>query len=143
MYLIDTDVVSEARKQSRADPGVRAFLRDAARGGVPLYLSVVTVGELRRGIECMRRRGGRRQAGRLEGWLQSILDDYPEQILGIGPDVAQLWAALSLPGAASVLDRQVAATARIHDLTLVTRRSGLFAGSGVPVLDPFGPRRTD
>ena len=137
MYLIDTDVVSEARKQSRADPGVRAFLKNAARSRDALYLSVLTVGELRRGIELIRGRGGRRQAGRLEHWLESILADFPDQILGIGPDVAQFWGALQLPATASVIDRQIAATARIHDLTLVTRKAGAFAGSGVMVLDPF------
>lgn len=142
MYLIDTDVVSEARKKSKANPGVMAFLRNAARSRVPLFLSVVTVGELRRATECIRRRGGRRQAGRLEHWLESILDDYPDQILGIGPDIAQLWGAIRLPAAASALDRQIAATARIHELTLVTRNSSLFAGCGVPVLNPFEPVRT-
>jgi predicted nucleic acid-binding protein len=141
MYLVDTDVVSEARKQSKADPGVRAFLRKAARSRDPLYLSVITVGELRHGIERIRGRGGIRQAGRLEGWLDSILDVYPDQILGIGSDVAQLWGALSLPAAASVIDRQIAATARIHDLTLVTRKAAAFSGSGVPVFNPFSRRQ--
>ena len=136
MYLVDTDVVSEARKQSGADPGVRAFLQDAARSRDPLYLSVITVGELRRGIERIRRRVGE-QAGPLDRWLDTLLEDYAEQILGIGPDIAQLWGAIRLPASASVLDRQIAATARIHDLTLVTRKTQAFAGSGVPLLDPF------
>lgn len=140
MYLVDTDVVSEARKQSKADPGVRAFLHNAARSRDPLFLSVITVGELRQGIERIRGRGGRRQAGRLEGWLDSIINDYADQILGIGPDIAQLWGALRLPATASAVDRQIAATARIHDLTLVTRKSRAYAGSGVPVLDPFSRR---
>ena len=139
MYLVDTDVVSEARKQSGANPGVRRFLQEAASSRAPLFVSVVTVGELRRGIETIRCRGGARQAGRLERWLESILEEYAEQVLGIGPDVAQLWGALKLPAGSSVLDRQVAATARIHDLTLVTRQTAAFAGSGIPVLDPFSP----
>ena len=140
MYLVDTDVVSEARKQSKADPGVRAFLQNAVRSRDALYLSVITVGELRHGIERIRCRGGRRQAGRLEGWLEWVLADYADQILGIGPDVAQLWGALRLPATASAVDRQIAATARIHELTLVTRKARAYAGSGVPVLDPFSRR---
>jgi predicted nucleic acid-binding protein len=137
MYLIDTDVVSEARKQSRANPGVRNFLEHAAAGRDSLFLSVITVGELRRGVERIRHRGAVNQAGRLENWLESILDEYADQILGIGPDIAQLWGALRLPRTASVLDRQIAATARIHELTLVTRKERDFTGSGVPVINPF------
>ena len=137
MYLVDTDVVSEARRRAGADPGVRAFLQQAARNRDALYLSVITVGELRRGIERIRRRAGRQQAGQLDRWLDTLLEEYAEQILGIGPDIAQLWGAIRLPGSASVLDRQIAATARIHELTLVTRKTQAFAGSGVPVLDPF------
>ena len=137
MYLVDTDVVSEARKQSRANPGVRAFLDRVIRDREPLFVSVITVGELRRGVEHIRGRGDVRQAGRLERWLEGIVEDHAEQILGIGPDVAQLWGAIDLPGQASVIDRQMAATARIHDLTLVTRKAHAFAGCGIPVLDPF------
>jgi predicted nucleic acid-binding protein len=137
MYLVDTDVVSEARKQSRANPGVRAFLDRVIRDREPLFVSVITVGELRRGVEHIRGRGAVRQAGRLERWLERIVEDHAEQILGIGPDVAQLWGAIDLPGQASMIDRQMAAIARIHDLTLVTRKAAAFAGCGIPVLDPF------
>jgi predicted nucleic acid-binding protein len=137
MYLIDTDVVSEARKQTGANPGVRQFLESTTSSREALFLSVVTVGELRRAVERIRHREGLRRAGPLEYWLETLLNEYAEQILGIGPDVAQLWGAIQLPRAASVLDRQIAATARIHDLTLVTRKNDRFAGAGVPVLNPF------
>ena len=137
MYLIDTDVVSEARKHSNANPGVRSFLDRVISKRDALFLSVVTVGELRRSVEKIRRRGCLRQAGKLEHWLENILVEYPEQILEFGPDIAQLWGAIRLPETASVLDRQVAATARIHGLTLVTRKASYFAGSGVSILNPF------
>ena len=140
MYLIDTDVVSEARKRSGANPGVREFLERAAFGRHSLFLSVITVGELRRGVEQIRHRGALRQAGQLESWLELVLDEYAEQILGVCPDIAQLWGAIQLPNTASVLDRQIAATARIHDLTLVTRKERDFTGSGVPVFNPFTSR---
>ena len=137
MYLIDTDVVSEARKRSKAHPGVREFLEKVIGNREALYLSVVTVGELRRGVEAIRKRGARRHAGQLERWLDYILDEYDDQILGIGPDIAQLWGAIRLPGSSNVLDRQIAATARIHDLVLDTQKEQDFAGAGVAVFNPF------
>ena len=73
MYLIDTNVISEARKQDRADPGVNGFFRDAAKSKAALFLSVLTVGELRRGVELVRRRGDAPQARLLERWLQGVL----------------------------------------------------------------------
>ena len=118
MYLVDTCVVSEARKQAGAHPGVKAFLRRVIHERIPVYMSVITVGELRRGVESIRKRGGTRQAGRLEHWLESLLAEYPDQILGIDADTAQLWGILQMPPFSHPLDRQIAATARIHDLTL-------------------------
>jgi predicted nucleic acid-binding protein len=64
MYLIDTDVISEARKGDRANVGVKAFFRDAARNGTTLFLSVITIGELRQGVETIRHRGDGSQASR-------------------------------------------------------------------------------
>ena len=66
MYLIDTNVISEARKRTRADPGVNDFFAQAAAADEPLYLSAVTVGELRRGVELIRYRGDGAQADVLE-----------------------------------------------------------------------------
>ena len=72
MYLIDTDVISEARKGARTNRGVQQFLRDAAKNRTPLFLSAITVGELRQGVEAIRHRGDRPQALRLERWLNRI-----------------------------------------------------------------------
>ena len=72
MYLIDTNVISEARKATRAHPGVSAFFREAADRGDALYLSVVTLGELRRGVELIRHRGDVTQANLLESWLDGM-----------------------------------------------------------------------
>ena len=139
MYLVDTCVVSEARKQAGAHPGVRAFLQRVIKERIPVFMSVITVGELRRGVERIRRRGGTRQAGRLEHWLENLLADYPEQILGVDADTAQLWGALQMPPASHPFNRQIAATARIHDLTLVTGKAEDFSGAGIPVFNPFRP----
>ncbi|MEE4292434.1 MAG: type II toxin-antitoxin system VapC family toxin [Xanthomonadales bacterium] len=137
MYLVDTDVLNEARKQSRANPGVREFLRNAASSRELLYLSVVTIGEFRRGIERIRARGESSEAVRMERWLERILEEYPDHVLGFDSEAAQLWGALRLPRDFDTLDRQIAATARIHDLTLVTRRAHAWSGCGVAALNPF------
>lgn len=74
MFLVDTNVISEARKRERADPGVIAFWQEAASNDIPIFLAAVTIGELRRGIELISHRGDRAQAALLEQWLQQVLD---------------------------------------------------------------------
>ncbi len=137
MYLVDTNVVSEARKGDRADSGVREFFAKAAEDGSSLYLSVVTIGELRRGVELLRHRGDERQAKLLEDWLDGILAEYDDCILDFDVEMAQVWGRLRAPQPQQALDKQVAATASIYDLTVVTRNVGDFAGTGVRVLNPF------
>ena len=68
MYLIDTNVISELRKKRGANPGVREFFENNSIAKIPLYLSVITIGELRRGVEMIRHRGDNIQAGQLERW---------------------------------------------------------------------------
>jgi predicted nucleic acid-binding protein len=71
--LIDTDVISEARKQAKPNPGVARCLASAAATDQPLFLSVITLGELRRGVELVRGRGDHAQAERLDAWLDLLL----------------------------------------------------------------------
>ncbi len=137
MYLIDTNVISEARKGAAADPGVRAFFRDCAAQGTKLWLSVVTVGELRRGVDLIRHRGDTDQAKRLEAWLIGVLRDHQHAILGFDLDAAQLWGRLRVPHPEHSLDKQIAATALLHGLTVVTRNTADFAATGVSLLNPF------
>lgn len=139
MYLIDTNVISEARKGRSANAGVRAFFRRCAREGSRLWLSVVTVGELRRGVDQVRHRGDRAQADRLEAWLGLLVDEHREAILPFDLDAAQIWGRLRVPHPENSLDKQIAATALLHDLIVVTRNVGDFAGTGVHLLDPFDP----
>jgi len=73
MFLIDTNVISEARKARRADAGVQAFWAAATRDDTPLFLPAVTIGELRRGVELIRHRGDHPQAQLLEQWLVEVL----------------------------------------------------------------------
>lgn len=137
MYLLDTNVVSEARKHTRANAGVRDFFKRVATERMPVFLSVVTVAELRRGVELVRHRGDAPQAKQLEKWLQGLLRDYDDFILDVDTDIAQLWGRLRVPHPENALDKLIAATALIHDLTVVTRNHSDFTRTGVRVLDPF------
>ena len=137
VYLIDTNVISEMRKASRANPGVQAFFEMAKEDGHRLYLSVVTVGELRRGVDLIRHRGDTSQASRLESWLDTIMDSFGSHILNVGTDVAQAWGHLRVPDPGHALDKLIAATALIYNLTVVTRNVADFDGTGARVLNPF------
>jgi toxin FitB len=137
MYLVDTNVISEARKRSKGNRGVRAFFEQAIEDETPLFISVVTVGELRRGVELIRHRGDVRQANQLDKWLVALLTEYQDHILDIDQDIAQLWGRLRVPHPENALDKQIAATALIYELTIVTRNDKDFVKTGVPVLNPF------
>lgn len=137
MYLVDTDVVSNVRKRDKADRGVREFFRQATAEDASLYLSAITVGELRRGVELIRHRGDRDQANRLDRWLKLVVAEYADNILSIDADIAQVWGRLRVPRPENPLDKQIAATALIHDLTLVTRNVRHFESLGVRLLNPF------
>ena len=141
MYLIDTNVISEARKKDRANPSIIDFFGRAAVADEAVYLSVVSVGELRRGIELIRHRGDTDQAMRLEAWLTDVLLQYGENILAFDADAAQVWGRLRVPNPEHEIDKQIAATALVNDLTLVTRNTVDFDGTGVNLMNPFVPAR--
>ena len=137
MFLVDTNVISEARKGRRADPGVIAFWSDAARNDTPLFLAAITLGELRRGVELIRHRGDHQQSALLEQWLAQVVLDYGARVLALDGDAAQLWGRLRVPNPQHAIDKQIAAIALLHDLTLVTRNTADFARTGVRLLNPF------
>ncbi|MEM8640442.1 MAG: type II toxin-antitoxin system VapC family toxin [Cyanobacteria bacterium P01_G01_bin.54] len=136
-YLIDTNVISELRKQDKANPGVQRFFQQAVETDAQLYISVITIGELRRGVERIRCRGDRPQAALLEVWLETILNDYTDHILNFTELEAQVWGRLRVPHYENAIDKQIAATALTCNLTLVTRNVNDFLGLGVTVFNPF------
>ena len=137
MYLIDTNVISELRKATKACTGVRAFFARAAIADERVYLSSVTVGELRRGVNLIRHRGDLAQAASLEAWLALVLARFQDDILPFDTAAAQVWGRLSVPDPSHLLDKQIAAIALVNGLTVVTRNSSDFAKLGVPVENPF------
>ncbi|MDP2762700.1 MAG: type II toxin-antitoxin system VapC family toxin [Sideroxyarcus sp.] len=135
MYLIDTNVISEARKGSKANPGVRGFFKET--DAADMYLSAQTIGEIRRGIENIRHRGDIPQAKKLEKWLDVIVGDYADKILSFDDECAQVWGRLMSPHPQHPIDKQIAAIALIHNLTVVTRNVDDFRGTGVKIKNPF------
>jgi toxin FitB len=133
-YLVDTNVVSELRKGRRCHAGVAAFFAQAPADS--LFLSVLTLGELRKGIEQIRGRD-QEQAQSLDAWLRNLQRFYASRILAVDAEVAERWGELNARRTFPVVDALLAATALVHDLTLVTRNARDVAGSGAVVFDPF------
>ena len=134
MFLADTNAISELRKGTKADPGViRLFLRAEQE----IFLPVQAFGEMRQGIENLNYRGDFPQARKLEAWFQSVLKVYSARIIGFDTVCAEKWGALMSPNNQNPVDKQIAAIALVYDLTVVTRNTNDFAGTGVKLLNPF------
>ena len=132
--LLDTNVVSELRKGARTHPRVRAWFESVA--DTDLHLSVLVVGELRRGIERVRLKDAK-QATALQRWLQRLTREHGERILPIDRRVAEQWGRFSATRNASPVDVLMAATALVYELVLVTRNTRDVAWTGVTCLNPF------
>lgn len=132
-YLLDTCVLSELRKP-KTDPGVTAWM--AGLQPEEAFLSVLTLGEIRRGIE-LRRTRDQVAARALERWLLGLEAHYGDRILPISAAIADRWGRLSPSQPLPVTDGLIASTALEHKLTVVTRNTGDFARTGVSLVDPF------
>lgn len=137
MYLLDTNIISEIRKGQRADLGVQEFFKQVQNENIRVYLSSITIGELRRGIEKLRYRNDVDQAKQLEKWLDSVLHEYQDNILGFDTEAAQIWGYLRVPHHEHLVDKQIAAIALVNNLTVVTRNTNDFYSTGVNLLNPF------
>jgi len=133
-FLLDTNVISELRKGQRADRAVIDWFSTVAEAD--LFLSVLVMGELRQGIERVRRRDPS-SAQALERWLMVLMSAYSDRILAIDSRIAELWGRLNVPDPLPAVDGLLAATAMAHDMTLVTRNARHVAGTGVRLYNPF------
>lgn len=133
-YLLDTNVISELRKGERADASVTAWFADVA--DEEIFLSVLTIGEIRRGIESVRRRDPD-SAAALDRWLALLGESHADRILPVDRTIAEEWGRMNVPDPLPVIDGLLAATARALGLTLVTRNVADVAGAGVELFDPF------
>jgi toxin FitB len=132
-FLLDTNVLSEARKP-KGDAGVKRWMKTVAGGD--LYLSVLVVGEIRQGIERLRRRDPD-QADVFEVWLRRLRQEFAERILDVTAEVAEEWGRMNVADPLPAVDALLAATAKIHGMTLVTRNTNDLRRTGAKLINPF------
>jgi predicted nucleic acid-binding protein len=132
--LIDTNVISELRKGARADRHVADWFAGLAEED--LYLSVLTIGEIRKGVESIRLRD-RRSAASLDRWLHELVEAHRERILPVDAAVAEGWGRLNVLDPLPVVDGLLAATAAVHGLVLATRNVKDLRSASVALLNPF------
>ena len=133
-YLLDTNVISELRKGRRANAAVLRWFTEV--DDEALRLSVLVIGELRQGAARVRRRDPT-SARRLDRWIETLITDCDDRIIAVDREIAERWGALNVPDPRPAIDGLLAATALVHDLTLVTRNGKDVASTGVRLFDPF------
>lgn len=133
-FLLDTNVISELRKHERCDANVRRWFDAASDEGI--FLSVLVIGEIRHGIELIRRRDATASHA-LDRWLRDLERRFEARILPVTSEIADRWGRLGLDAPLPPIDGLLAATALHHHLTLVTRDTSHVASSGANILNPF------
>lgn len=134
-YLLDTNVLSELRKGARVHPSLRQWFENADDKSI--FTSVLVLGELRRGVESIRRRDPVAAAA-LDQWLARLVDQFAERVVVVDAATANRWGALNVPDPIPTVDGLLAATALEHGMTLVTRNTRDVERTGVVTLNPFG-----
>ena len=133
-FLLDTNIISEIRKRDRAHPNVVRWV--ARTPAEEIGTSVLVLAEIRHGIE-LKRRNDPEQAKALDRWFSQMRIRLGDRVLPVDEPVAQAWALLGIPDPLPLIDGLLAATAKVHGLTLVTRNVADIAVVGVSLLDPF------
>lgn len=133
-WLLDSNVLAELRKGPRANRSVMAWF--TATDEADLFTSVLVLGEARRGVESIRRRDAV-AAQALEQWLLRLRETFADRVLPVDDLVAERWGALNVPDPVPAVDGLLAATALVHDLTLVTRNVRDVERTGVRLFNPF------
>jgi predicted nucleic acid-binding protein len=133
-FLLDTNILSELRKGARCDPNV---LHWAAKESIQAhYISVLSLGEIRKGIELLRQKSPEKCIP-LENWLEKLHTDYANCTIAITAEISERWGELSSRRSLPVIDALIAATALEFGLTLATRNTKDFDGLGIPIVNPF------
>jgi hypothetical protein len=136
-FLLDTDVISEIRKRDRTNPNVARWV--ASTAVTDMGTSVLVLAEIRHGIELLRRRDPE-QAKSYDRWFSQMRAELADRVLPVDEPITEAWALLGIPNPLPLIDGLLAATAKVHDLTLVTRNVAQIATTGVSRLDPFAER---
>jgi predicted nucleic acid-binding protein len=137
-FLVDTNVVSELRRDRDTAPAIAAWFK--ALRPEQIFTSVVVLGEIRRGIELLARRD-KPQAGMLERWYASMRHRLGSRVLAVDEPVMMMWSRISVPDPLPAYDGLIAATALVHDMTVVTRNTADFRRVGVAAIDPWTETR--
>jgi predicted nucleic acid-binding protein len=133
-FLLDTNIISEIRRRDRAHPNVARWVNSTPVEEIGT--SVVVLAEIRHGIELKRRRDPQ-QAVSLDQWFTQMRARLGDRVLSIDEPIAEAWALLGVPDPMPLIDGLLAATAKVHNLTLVTRNVADIKPTGVTFLDPF------
>jgi predicted nucleic acid-binding protein len=136
-YLLDTNVLSETRKR-KPTPSVTDWI--TATPSDWLHVSVLTLGEIEQGIARLRAKGDWQQASALEGWLRELETGFADRVLPVTLPIASAWGRNQHGQPVPVIDALIAATARVHGMTVVTRNVKDFELAGVEAVNPFAPR---
>ncbi|MDT7724999.1 MAG: toxin FitB [Actinomycetota bacterium] len=133
-FLLDTNIVSEARRRKQ-NPGFAAWWKEVP--ATRLYVSALTIGEIERGIEKLRSRGEGARVATLSEWVAGFSKQFADRILDVDVQVAAEWGRQNTGRKTPTIDGLIAATARVHDLTLVTRNLLDMEGTGARLHNPF------
>jgi toxin FitB len=136
-YLVDTNIISEVRKGAKCDANVAAWYDSI--DDADIYLSVLVLGEIRKGVERARP-SDPAQARALEKWLTAVAESFAERILPIDQTVADEWGRMAAKRPVSTVDALLAATAKVHRMTLATRNVSDVADLGADLVNPFEHR---
>jgi toxin FitB len=136
-YLIDTNIISEVRKGAKCDSNVAGWY--GSIDDADIYLSVLVLGEIRKGVERVRS-SDPAQARALEKWLTTVVGSFAERILPIDQAVADEWGRMGAKRPVSTVDALLAATAKVHGMTLATRNVSDVADLGASFVNPFERR---
>lgn len=136
-YLIDTNIISEIRKGTKCDPNVATWYDSI--DDAEIYLSVLVLGEIRKGVERARP-SDPAQARALEKWLTSVAESFAERILPVDQAVAEEWGRMAAKRPVSTVDALLAATAKVHGMTLATRNVSDVADLDADFVNPFEHR---